>query len=151
MLDKFGDVHTIHHIQSGPFYRKGDTMKNSILSNKGFLYSVLFLQIIPLLLFPPSVFEISSQKWWLPAILVLLTILATAQLLRKTVALWALYMIAFTHGFNIISRLLMLLPQSTENSAFNGLYFLFSVISILLSALVLWLVELPQVRQVLIH
>ncbi len=126
-------------------------MKNSFLRNKGFLYTVLFLQIIPLLLFPPSVFELSSQKWWLPAILVLLTILATAQLLRKVVAPWALYMIAFTHGFNIISRLLMLLPQSTETSAFDGLYFVFSVISILLSALILWLVELPQVRQVLIH
>jgi nicotinamide riboside transporter PnuC len=126
-------------------------MKNSFLRNKGFLYTVLFLQIVPLLLFPPSVFEISSQKWWLPAILVLLTILATAQLLRKTVAPWALYMIAFTHGFNIISRLLMLLPQSTETPVFDGLYFVFSVISILFSALILWLVELPQVRQVLIH
>ena len=126
-------------------------MKNSILRNKVFLYSVLFLQIFPLLLFPPSVFELSSQKWWLPAILVLLTILGTTQLLRKVVAPWALYLIAFSHGFNVISRLLMLLPQSTEGQAFDGLYFIFSVISILLSAIILWLVELPQVRQVLVH
>ena len=125
-------------------------MRNPLFGNTKFLYTVLFLQFIPLLLFPPSVFELTSQKWWLPALLVVMSIIGTIQLFRKTVAPWSLYLISFAHGFNVISRLLMLLPQSTEGSAFNGLYFVFSVVSMGLSAFMLWILELPRTRQVLV-
>jgi hypothetical protein len=125
-------------------------MKNPIFSNAKFLYAMLVLQLIPLLLFPPSVFELTSQKWWLPALLVIMALVGSIQLFRKTVAPWSLYLISFAHGFNVISRLMMLLPQSTMGTSFDGLYFSFSIISLAFSAFMLWLLELPQARQVLV-
>jgi hypothetical protein len=125
-------------------------MKNPIFSNTKFLYTMLVLQLIPLLLFPPSVFELTSQKWWLPALLVIMALIGSIQLFRKTVAPWSLFIVSFAHGFNVISRLLMLLPQSTLENSFDGLYFSLSVVSMGFSAFMLWLLELPQARQVLV-
>ncbi len=125
-------------------------MKNPIFSNTRFLYALLIVQIIPLVLFPPSVFQLTSQKWWLPVILVLMTLIGSIQIIRKSNARWPIYLVAFSHGFNIISRLLMLFPQTTETSTFDGLYLVFSVIGMLWSVFMLWLLELPQVRQVLV-
>jgi len=113
---------------------------------------VLFLQLIPLLLFPPSSFALTSQTWWLPAILVLLDIVALVQLFRKTTAMWPLYLLGFAQGFNIISRLLMLMPQSvpmTESASFDYLYFILSIVAMIASAYVLWFIERPAVKQVL--
>ncbi|MBI4732334.1 MAG: hypothetical protein HY781_09495 [Chloroflexi bacterium] len=70
-------------------------MKSQIFSNPKFLYAMLVLQLIPLLLNPVSVFELKSQEWWLPALLVLLAILGSVQIFRKTVAPWPLYLISF--------------------------------------------------------
>lgn len=124
-------------------------MKNSFLSNTKFLYAVLVLQLIPLLLYPASVFELTSQKWWLPALLVLLAVLGSVQLFRKTIFPWPWYLVSFSHGLNIISRLMMLLPQSTTTAKFDGLYFSLSIVAMALSAFMLWLVELPQTHQAL--
>lgn len=124
-------------------------MKTPIFSNPKFLYAVFILQFIPLLLNPPSVFELTSQKWWLPVLLVLLAIFGSVQVFRRSVEPWPWYLISFAHGFNIISRLMMLLPQSTLGTSFDWLYFLFSLIAMAFSAWMLWLVELPQTRQAL--
>jgi hypothetical protein len=126
-------------------------MKSHILSNTKFLYTMLALQLIALLLNPASVFELTSQKWWLPVLLVIMAVLASIQIIRKTAAPWALYLVSFSHGFNIISRLMMLLPQSTAGTSFNGLYFILSLVAMGFSVFMLWLLELPQVRQVLVR
>jgi hypothetical protein len=113
---------------------------------------VLFLQLIPLLLFPPSSFVLTSQTWWLPAILVVLDIVAMAQLFRKTTAMWPLYLLSFAQGFNIISRLLMLMPQSVpmaEGASFDFVYFTLSIIAMIASSYVLWFIERPSVKQIL--
>lgn len=120
------------------------------LANPKLIKTILFLQFIPILLFPPSTFQLTSQTWWLPAILVILTIVGVSQVVRKSVAAWPLYLISFAQGFNIISRLLMLMPQSTQTadgSPFNSLYFILSIISMASSAFVLWYVEKPEVKQ----
>lgn len=124
-------------------------MSKQFLSNSKFLYTLLVLQFIPLLLNPPSIFELTSQEWWLPMLLVLMALVGTVQIFRHKVAPWSLSLISFSHGFNIISRLLMLLPKSTAASSFDGTYFVFSVLSMLMSAFMLWLLEVPQARQVL--
>ncbi|MBA4420813.1 MAG: hypothetical protein C0391_06670 [Anaerolinea sp.] len=127
-------------------------MANINSENPVLIRAILFLQIIPLLLFPPSTFDLKSQTWWLPAILVLLVIVGTSQLLRKTTSLWPLYLVAFAQGFNIISRLLMLMPQSvagTEGGEFNALYFVLSIISMAASTFFLWYIEKPSVKQAL--
>lgn len=125
-------------------------MKN-LLSNIKVLYSLLILQFVFLLLNPPSIFEPTSQEWWLPALLVLMAALATVQIFRRTVAPWTLNLLAFSHGFNIISRLLMLLPKSTSQSSFDVLYFTLSITAMLFSVFMLWLLERPSTRQLLSH
>jgi hypothetical protein len=126
-------------------------MKSRLLSNTKFLYTMLVVQLIALVLNPASVFELTSQKWWLPVLLVIMAIMASIQIFRKTAAPWALYLVSFSHGFNIISRLMMLLPQSTSGTHFDSLYFVLSIIAMFFSVFMLWLLELPQVRQVLVH
>ncbi|MCX7609273.1 MAG: hypothetical protein N2049_08675 [Anaerolineales bacterium] len=119
------------------------------MNTQKFLYSLLVLQFVFLLLNPPSIFKPTSQQWWLPALLVLMALWATVQIFRRTVAPWTLHLLSFSHGFNIISRLLMLLPQSTSSSSFDTLYFILSIIAMLFSAFMLWLLERPQTRQIL--
>lgn len=125
-------------------------MKENLFGNRNFLFALLILQIIPLLLYPPSSFELTSQTWWLPAVLVFLALIGSIQLFRKSRVPWSMYLIAFSHGFNIISRLMMLMPGSTAGSSTDGLYFILSVVALLLSTLMLWILEMPRVRQVLV-
>jgi hypothetical protein len=124
-------------------------MKSQFFSNPKFLYTLLVLQIIPLLLNTPSVFVSTSQEWWLPALLVLMALVGTIQIFRRKVAPWSLSLISFSHGFNIISRLMILLPKSTSGTSFDGLYFSLTLVAMLFSAFMLWLLEIPQARQVL--
>lgn len=124
-------------------------MNSQFFSNPKFLYTLLVLQFIPLLLNTPSVFVLTSQEWWLPALLVLMSLVGTIQVFRHKVAPWSLSLISFSHGFNIISRLMILLPKSTIGASFDGLYFSLTLVAMLFSTFMLWLLELPQARQVL--
>jgi hypothetical protein len=124
-------------------------MNRRLMGNVAFLKTLLILQLIPLLIFPPVVFELNSQKWWLPALLVLMSIVGVIQVFRKSLAPWPLYLISFSHGFNIISRVLMLMPQTTLTASFDFLYFILSVLALAMSAFMLWVLELPEVRQAL--
>ena len=107
--------------------------------------------IIPLVLFPAATFNVKSQEWWLPAILVVLAIIGIVQIIRKSTAHWPMFIVAFSHGFNIISRLLMLMPQSTIDvngvTVVNSTYLIMTVISMVISTAFLWFVELPEVKQ----
>jgi hypothetical protein len=111
---------------------------------------ILLLQFIPLVLFPPESYSPKSQEWWLPVLLAIMGIVAVIQLFRQSLALWPWYLVSFAQGFNIISRLMMLLPHSTvtENGVqtLNGPYIILTVLAMLLSAFFLWYTELPEVR-----
>lgn len=123
------------------------------LANPKLIKIILILQFIPLILFPPSTFELTSQTWWLPLILVVLAIVGSVQVFRKSVEAWPILLISFAQGFNIISRLLMLMPQSTQGvngNAFNSLYFILTVLSMAASTFILWYVEKPEVKQQLV-
>jgi len=112
---------------------------------------ILLLQFIPLILFPPDSFSTKTQEWWLPVLLAVLVVVAVIQLFRHSLALWPWYLISFAQGFNIISRLMMLMPHATRNDngvqVFNTPYVVLTVLSLLLSAFLLWYTELPEVRQ----
>ncbi len=115
------------------------------------VWVLLFVQFIPLVLFPPRAFAPTSQEWWLPALCALLALVATLQLLiRRTPQLWPWYVMSFAHGINIISRLMMLMPRSALNVkgkvVVNGLYLLLTVVAMLVSAFYLWYFELHEVR-----
>jgi hypothetical protein len=112
---------------------------------------ILVLQFIPLVLFPPASFAATTQEWWLPVLLAAMTIVGIFQLVvRRSVASWPWYLVSFAQGFNIISRLMMIMPHATRNvegvQVFNTGYVVLSLISMLLSAFFLWYTELPEVR-----
>ena len=108
----------------------------------------LILQFIPLILFPPESFK--TQEWWLPVLLALLVVVAVVQLFRHSLALWPWYLISFAQGFNIISRLMMVMPHITRNDngaqVFNAPYVVLTVLSLAFSTFLLWYTELPEVR-----
>jgi hypothetical protein len=117
---------------------------------------ILFLQLIPLVLFPPESFSPTTQEWWLPVLLALLVLLAVYQLVfRHTYIQWPWYLVSFAQGFNIISRLMMIMPHASSIQdgvqVFDVLYIILSVVSMLLSSFLLWYTELPEVRMGLSH
>jgi hypothetical protein len=127
-------------------------MQRSILSARGVIPVIMCFQVVPLLVFPPSSYTIRSQEWWLPVLLTLLVIISLVQLLiRKTQAVWPWYLVSFSQGVNIISRLMMLLPHTTVNRAgvqvFNTVYVIISVAAMLVSAFEIWFNDLPEVRR----
>lgn len=112
---------------------------------------LLILQIIPLLLFPPQVFSPTSQEWWLPVLLAVLVLIAIFQLVfRRTVALWPWYLVSFSQGFNIISRLMMFMPHASrtigDSVQVDWLYIILSIVSVVISMIYIIYCELPDVR-----
>jgi heme/copper-type cytochrome/quinol oxidase subunit 4 len=113
--------------------------------------AILVLQFIPLLLLPPSSYSLRTQEWWLPLFLTILAVFSAVQVsFRHSTAAWPWSLISFAQGFNIISRLMLIMPHITMNvegsQVFNGLYFLMTVISITLSAGIIWMFDLPEVK-----
>lgn len=131
------------------------TLRQSLARPK-IIALILFLQLIPLVLFPPSSFGPDTQEWWLPVLLAVLALLAVYQLVfRHSLTQWPWYMVSFAQGFNIISRLMMIMPHATiiqdGVQVYNMLYIILSIISMILSAFLLWYTELPEVRLGLSH
>jgi Ni,Fe-hydrogenase I cytochrome b subunit len=69
--------------------------------------------------------------------------------------MWPWYLISFSQGFNLISRLMMIMPHATMND--NGVqvanipYLVLTVIAMILSGFLLWYSELPDVRMVVLR
>jgi hypothetical protein len=114
---------------------------------------LLCLQIAPLVVFPLETYSVNTQEWWLPVLLALLVIISLVEiLLRRSTAPWPWYLMSFSQGFNIISRLMMLLPHSTRGvdgggREVNSVYVSVAVVTMLLSAFYIWYAELPEVRR----
>lgn len=126
-------------------------MLRKTLAQPSFVTVLLFLQFIPLMLFPIDIFKTTSQQWWLPALLTVLAIFAVIKItIQRTTELWPWYLISFSQGFNIISRLMMLMPHATKNvdgvQLINLPYVITSVVAILISAGYIIYAELPDVR-----
>lgn len=112
---------------------------------------LLILQFIPLLLFPVEIYSPTSQQWWLPVILTILALFAVIKItVQRTSELWPWYLVSFSQGFNIISRLMMLMPHATINvegtQVADIAYIITNVVSILISAGYIVYAELPDVR-----
>ncbi len=126
-------------------------MRRPISTNRGFISVLLIFQFIPLLLFPGSSFSPSSQEWWLPVLLAILAIVASlALVVRHSTAVWPWNLMAFSQGFNIISRLMMLWAHATVNAggapALNTPYIFLTLLAMFLSAFLLLFLERPDVR-----
>lgn len=130
-------------------------MRNTIL-HPVTISILLFVQIVPLIIFPLEVFDPKSQQWWLPLLLAVLAFIAAVQIVffnSLTSTPWTLT--SFAQGFNIISRLMMLLPGSssmgTGELVFNIPYITINILAMLLSALFIWYTSLPEVQTALIR
>jgi len=126
-------------------------MKRGTITSRKAIIAALILQLVPLILFPPESFSPKTQEWWLPVLLAALVLLADFELIaRGSSQLWPWYLMSFSQGFNIISRLMMLWPHATKTmdgaTAANVPYILFTLVAMGLSALLLWYTELPEVR-----
>lgn len=131
-------------------------MRPGLLTRPPVIIAILILQLIPLLLFPPQFFSLASQVWWLPVLLVLMTLIADFQLIiRRSPAVGPWLLIGFAQGFNIISRLMMVWPNATvlqgENTSVNWLYLVLTLFSIAVSWLLLIYTEKPAVREGLLR
>jgi len=126
-------------------------MSIETISTRKWITALLILSFIPLILLPPTSFSMTSQEWWLPVLLMGLALVAAIQLVfRNNDKTWPWDLLAFSQGFNIISRLLLLMPHATVNfegnPVFNTAYVLMSVVSMVFSAFLLWYMTLPSVR-----
>ncbi len=126
-------------------------MNRAALANRGVIIPVLLLQVIPLLILPVESFSPTTQEWWLPALLVVMVLIAIVQLLvGRNNALWPWHLMSFAQGFNIISRLMMIWSHATvvEKGAtmLNWNYIGLTAVALLLSVFLLWYIELPEVR-----
>ena len=131
-------------------------MQRKAITTPTFITAVLVFQLIPLVLFPPDAFSPKSQEWWLPVVLAFLALVGFIQIVfRHSIESWPWYLISFAQGFNIISRLMLLMPHATVNEAgnqvFNTPYVVLTFISILISVAILWYTELSEVRQGMLH
>jgi hypothetical protein len=122
-------------------------METKSLFNRTSVMVILIAQFIPILLLPPKSFDLSSQEWWLPVLLVIFEIIAVVQLFRHNEASWPWDLIGFAQGFNIISRIMLIMPHSiTDSGSFDTLYVVLSLVSMLLSTFMLWYIAKPEVR-----
>jgi len=131
-------------------------MSSRMIASRGIIVVVLILQVIPFVLFPAASFAATSQEWWLPLLLLMMVVLADLQLIaRHNTDVWPWHLLTFSHGFNIISRLMMLWPHATHmvngEMALNGSYVSLSCISMAASGILLYYLELPEVRIAMIR
>jgi hypothetical protein len=125
-------------------------MKKAVLK-RNLIIPFFILQLIPIVIFPPESYAFTTQEWWLPLLLAGLTIFAAVELLlRHNPESWPWYLLSFGQGFNIISRLLMLMPHTVRNTdngqVFNTAYILITLVSIGISWFFLWYLEQPEIR-----
>ncbi len=126
-------------------------MQRGTITSRKAIVAVLILQLIPLVLFPPESFSPNTQEWWLPVLLAVLVLLGDFELIvRRSSHSWPWYLMSFSQGFNIISRLMMLWPHATKTvggaTVANMPYILLTFVAIGLSVFLLWYSELPEVR-----
>jgi hypothetical protein len=126
-------------------------MLRKFLTRPNVVTALLILQVIPLLMMPPSSYDPTSQEWWLPVLLAIFLVVGIIQLvIRRSTAAWPWYLVSFSQGFNVISRLMLFMPHASKNiggvAKADWLYIVLSLISILLSYAFIVYSELPDVR-----
>jgi hypothetical protein len=92
----------------------------------------------------------------LPVLLALLAAVAVFQIIfRNSLVVWPWHLLGFAHGFNIISRLMMLMPHATVivdgQQMLNLPYVVTTLVAMGLSQFMLWYAELPEVRAGLVR
>lgn len=112
-------------------------MKKDRLSMIG----LLVLQVIAVILYPPSFFRESPQAAALPPALLLLILLALAGMNSGVLTpISGRVFLVFVQGLNVVMRLMMVPPHLRASSGWNWPFLLLSLIGIALSwATIIWM------------
>jgi len=98
------------------------------------LYGLLVVQLLALILYPPSFFANASQVIVLPPTMVILYVLALVAL--NTGALspeLGRSSLDFVQGINVVARLMMFFPNLNQGGSINGVFILLQIVAIGLS------------------
>ena len=126
-------------------------MQRHALASPGAIITILIIQLVPLLLFPAASFSPSTQEWWLPMLLAIMTVIAVIELIaRRSVATWPWLLMIFAQGFNIISRIMMVWSHATKTVGDllvpNWPYILLTIIAMTISTLLVLYFEKSEIR-----
>jgi hypothetical protein len=115
------------------------------MASSSLIRALFFLQIIPLILYPPS-----TLAGGLPVIAVSAIAMAALGFMAIRGRAWALTMSIFIQGFNAIIRIMMFFPHavsvSTGTAFTDWPYIITSVISVALSIWFLYRLDRTDVR-----
>ena len=103
---------------------------------------IAILQFIPAFMLPPELLSSVNPVLFLVP-LVFFAFLCWAMLTLKR---WALPLCVFVQGFNVIARFLIMFPNATTEEGTNGLFLITSVIGVLLSSAILYVLDQPKVH-----
>ena len=106
-----------------------------------YIWAIAILQFIPTMLLPPAV--LGSAKF-LHLILVALFVLLGWGLVKRRS--WALLLSIFVQGFNVIVRVLMLLPRIMSGGKVDLAWLISSLLAIAVSIGFLLFLEKPEVQ-----
>jgi hypothetical protein len=111
--------------------------------------ALFFLQVIPLLIYPPSIL----QAGLLAVGVVTIAVLALGFMVLRRRA-WALTMSIFVQGFNIVIRLMMLFPHALRPESAGGgvdvLFIISSLLAIAISGWFLYRMDRPDIRMAMV-
>ncbi|MDH7488332.1 MAG: hypothetical protein QHH80_02350 [Anaerolineae bacterium] len=106
------------------------------------IWAIAILQFIPTLMFPPAV--LTSARITVLALPILLFAFLGWGLVRRRP--WALTLSVFVQGFNVIVRVLMLLPRVVVAGKLDVAWLVASILAVILSLVFLFLLEKPDVQ-----
>ena len=103
---------------------------------------VAILQFIPALLLPPALlFSVNPVLLVVP--LAFFAFLGWAML---TLRRWSMTLCIFVQGLNVIARFLILFPQAVSDGSVDWLFVITSLVAILLSSAILYVIDQPKVQ-----
>jgi hypothetical protein len=107
---------------------------------------IIVLQILPLILFPPSLL---ASGWLAMVLLAVIFVLLGIALIRGKN--WALSMSLFMQGINIVVRMMMVFPNSqiAATGAVSWEFVITSILAIGLSLFFLLRLDQPDIRSVI--
>jgi hypothetical protein len=113
------------------------------------LYLVAIFQIVAPLVLPPSLYAGLGPVLW--GVVVALFLLLGINLVRQRA--WSRTATIFVQGFNILVRLLIMVANATQRrtlgNPLNAALLSSCAISIVLSAIILYYVDLPDIQMVM--
>ncbi len=104
------------------------------LSDRAMLFLILALQLIAVIIYPPSFFQANPQAAILPPSLTLLFVIALVLLNTGALDLMAgRSFLVFIQGINIIMRLMMLFPHLKTNGQWDFVLLIIALVAMGLS------------------